>query len=225
MSPQRYRRLRQCLMRRQLDLTVLMENVHKPHNFSAIVRSCDAVGIHRVHAVTESGDISRHHDTAAGAQKWVNIETYNTIEKPLALFRDRGFQVLAAHVRDESVDFRRIDYTRPTAVIMGSELDGISDTAAAAADRWIYIPMQGMVESFNVSVATALILYEAERQREAAGLYDEPQLTGEPFERTLFEWCYPRIADYCRRRGVAYPELDEEGFITGPLPANESRFE
>jgi tRNA (guanosine-2'-O-)-methyltransferase len=218
MTPQRYQRLRQCLLRRQLDLTVLMENVHKPHNFAAIIRSCDAVGVHRAHAVTESGGISSHHDTAAGANKWVYVDTYRDIQAPLALFRDNRFQILAAHVRPGSVDFRDVDYGLPTAVVMGSELEGISEAAAAAADRWIHIPMQGMVESFNVSVATALILYEAQRQRERAGLYDRPQLAGRRFDETLFEWCYPRIADYCQRHGFAYPELDAEGDMIGGLP-------
>lgn len=218
MTPQRYLRLRQCLLRRQLDLTVAMENVHKPHNFAAIVRSCDAVGVHRVHAVTHDGDISRHHDTAAGANKWVRVETHSNIDTPLRHFRNGRFQILAAHVRPGSIDFRDIDYCRPTAIIMGSELEGISANAAAAADSWIHIPMQGMVESFNVSVATALILYEAQRQRERAGLYDRPQIHGEQLRDTLFEWCYPKVADYCRRHGFSYPELDEQGNLVGELP-------
>ncbi len=221
MTPERYQRLQTCLMRRQPDLTVVMENVHKSHNFAAIMRSCDAVGIHEVHAVTTNGEIAQHHQTSAGANKWVNTHCYQDVKEPMEILKSRGFQLLAADTDMTAIDFRLADYTKPTAIIMGSELFGISPQTKSAVDQSITIPMQGLVESFNVSVATALILYEAQRQREAAGFYQKSRLTSEVFKKTLFEWCYPEIAAYCRRKETPYPELDEEGYITDPSKLNK----
>jgi len=101
---------------------------------------------------------------------------------------------------------------------MGAELEGVGEYAAEHADQHVYIPMMGMVQSLNVSVAAALLLFEAQRQREQAGMYDRVQLSDEEFRTTLFEWAYPDLADLCRKRGAPYPELDEEGEIRGELP-------
>ena len=95
--------------------------------------------------------------------------------------------------------------------MMGAELLGLSDEALELADGRISIPMVGMAQSFNVSVATALLLFEAFRQREAAHMYDEPRIDPEDMERILFEWAYPRIARHCRDRGTPYPPLREDG--------------
>ncbi len=201
---------------RQPDLTVLLENVHKPHNVSAVVRSADAVGLWQVHAVVPEGGLPMHHLTAGGSKRWMNIRAYPDLSSSLSALPEA--QLLAAHPGEKAVDFREVDFTRPTAVLFGQEKDGLTEAALAAADRQIAIPMVGMVASLNVSVAAALVLFEAQRQRAAAGLYDESRLDPELFRATLFEWCYPKIADYCRRRGAVYPELDEDGEIVGVLP-------
>ncbi len=217
MTPERFRKLKACLLRRQLTLTVLMENVHKSRNFAAIIRSCDAVGISNAHATTETGHLPKHHMTAAGAHKWVNVHSYSNISVPLQKLRKKGFRILAAHVNKNSIDFRDANYTQPTAVVMGSELNGISEETALSADQCLKIPMQGLVESFNVSVAAALILYEAQRQREKAGMYEVPQISDAELRETLFLWSYPAIANYCQKHSLSYPELDEDGYIIGKL--------
>jgi tRNA (guanosine-2'-O-)-methyltransferase len=106
-----------------------------------------------------------------------------------------------------------VDYTRPTAIMMGAELYGVSPDGLALAHEHVAIPMMGMVHSLNVSVATALLLYEAMRQREAAGSYQAPRLDEEAFRRTLFEWAHPFLAERLREGGRAYPALDEDGRI------------
>ncbi len=217
MTPERYKKLKACLLRRQLTLTVVMENVQKSRNFAAIIRSCDAVGISDAYAITDNGQLPRHHMTAAGAHKWVNIHNHSDISIPLTELRQKGFQILAAHPASNSADFRAADYTRPTAVVMGSELYGISKQTLENADQCLKIPMQGLVESFNVSVAAALILYEAQRQREASGLYQTPQISDKQLTQTLFKWCYPDIANYCQKHNLPYPELDDGGYIVGKL--------
>lgn len=109
------------------------------------------------------------------------------------------------------MDFRGVDLTRPTAIMMGAELHGVSERGLELADAHVVIPMVGMVRSLNVSVATALLLYEAQRQREAAGMYDGSRLAPEEFRRILFEWSYPELARRRRQEGRSYPDLDDQG--------------
>ncbi|WP_293180895.1 tRNA (guanosine(18)-2'-O)-methyltransferase TrmH [Oceanithermus sp.] len=213
MTPERYRRLRAVLDRRQPDLTVLMENVHKPHNFSAILRTADAVGVFEAHAVNPTGGVPTFHDTSGGSEKWVYLRVHPDVEEAIAHLKGRGFTVYAANLSERAVDYREVDYTRPAVVLLGAEKWGVSARAAELADADVIIPMMGMVQSLNVSVAAAVILFEAQRQRLAAGLYDRPRLDPETYRRALFEWAYPREAEVYRRRGVPYPALDEEGRI------------
>lgn len=213
MNPDRFRRLRRILARRQPDLTVLMDGVHKSHNFSAILRNCDAVGALESHVVVPDGSLDLHHGTSAGTKKWVRVHHHRTVTDAVEILHDRGFRVVAADPSDDSVDFRDIDYTEPTAFMMGAELHGVSDEGLRMSDVRVRIPMRGMAHSLNVSVATALLLFEAARQRQAAGLYDESRLEPEEFGRTLFEWAYPSVAAARREEGRPYPDLTEDGQI------------
>ena len=125
-------------------------------------------------------------------------------------------QVLAAHFSDKAVDFRSIDYTKPTCVLVGSELVGVSDEAADLADEHVIIPMVGMVQSLNVSVASALILYEAQRQRAEANMYGELKVPREEVDYILFNALHPTIKKYCDKHQMRYPKLDEHGDIDDP---------
>ena len=211
MTPERFARIRRALSRRQPDLTVLMDRVNKSHNFSAILRNCDATGVLAAHVVPPDRGLDLHHGTSAGTKKWVDVRRHDDVESAAAHLHEEGFTLLAAHPSEASVDFRDVDYTRPTAVMMGAELHGVSPEGLQLADRHIVIPMAGMVHSLNVSVATALILFEAKRQRTEAGMYEESRLPPEEFERRLFEWSYPSIAASRRTAGRPYPELTDEG--------------
>jgi tRNA (guanosine-2'-O-)-methyltransferase len=211
MTPQRYRRLRNVLDRRQPDLAVLLDQVHKPHNLSAVLRTCDAVGVWEAHGVHPGPDLQAHEATSAGSGKWVRLRTHASLDAAFDHLRARGFQVLAAHFSERARDYREFDYTAPTAIILGAEKRGISPRAAARADGHVRIPMHGMVPSLNVSVAAAVILFEAERQRRAAGYYDRPRLDPERYARTLFEWGYPDLAAQCRAQGIDYPPLEPDG--------------
>ncbi len=216
MNPERFRKLRSVLDRRQPDLTVLMERVHKPHNLSAIVRNADAVGVLEAHAVPLDDVLKLPHDTSAGSAKWVNVRTHASVREAAHHLRGRGFRLLAAHRDAEARDFREVDLTAPVAFLVGAELEGLSSEAIELADEVVSIPMVGMVRSLNVSVAASLLLYEAYRQRERAGFYDSRRLPEEQYRRLLFEWSHPEVAIRLRRAGVEYPDLDEDGEI---LPA------
>ncbi len=211
MTPTRFRTLKSVLTRRQPDLTILSENVHKTHNLAAIVRSCDAVGVFQAHVVSVSPKIPRHHLTSAGSGKWIPLVFHADIKAAITALKNDGFQLFAAHQSDRAVDFRTVDYTAPTALLLGSELIGVSAEAADLADAHLTIPMMGHTESLNVSVANALILYEAMKQREAAGMYDNSRLEPATFQTTLFEWAYPDIARRCRDKKLPYTALSDEG--------------
>ncbi|NYR60663.1 tRNA (guanosine(18)-2'-O)-methyltransferase TrmH [Escherichia coli] len=145
MNPTRYARICEMLARRQPDLTVCMEQVHKPHNVSAIIRTADAVGVHEVHAVWPGSRMRTMASAAAGSNSWVQVKTHRTIGDAVAHLKGQGMQILAPHLSDNAVDFREIDYTRPTCILMGQEKTGITQEALALADQDIIIPMIGML--------------------------------------------------------------------------------
>ncbi|MCV6625723.1 MAG: tRNA (guanosine(18)-2'-O)-methyltransferase TrmH [Cellvibrionaceae bacterium] len=217
MTPERLKRIRQVLNRRQPDLTIVADEVHKGRNLAAIVRSADAVGIDQVHTVSPKDGYRSFRGTASGSNKWVEVHTYDSVSEPIQALQAKGFVVLAAHLDQGAVDYRQLDYTRPTALLMGTERAGVSDEALGQVDARVVIPMMGMVESFNVSVAAAIILAEAQRQRQQAGLYDRCRLQPERYRYLFFRWAHPQVAQFCDARGLAYPALDEQGeIINGP---------
>lgn len=212
MSPERYQRIRAVLEQRQTDLTVCMDNVHKPHNISAVMRTCDAVGIHNLHVVLDTKAPIRR-GTTRGSHLWVKRHNHDTIDTALSAFQDQNMQVLVTHLSDDTVDFRDIDYTRPTAIILGQEKYGVSQKAIAGSHHRITIPMKGMVQSLNVSVAGALVLYEAQRQRENAGMYQRKMLSESVIQKLLFERGYPRLCKHCRSKDLPYPQISETGEV------------
>jgi tRNA (guanosine-2'-O-)-methyltransferase len=216
MTPERIARLRQVLDGRQPDLTVVTDFVHKQRNLSAIIRNCDAVGVMRVHAVLGAAEYQAFRGTAMGSHRWVEVCHHCELAPALDALRTEGFQVVAAHPGDASADFRDIDYTRPTALLLGAERRGLNRRALGQADATIAIPMVGMVGSLNVSVASGIVLSEAHRQRQSAGMYDRPRLDPATYQRLFFEWGHPQVRDFCAKRGLAYPPLDGEGEIANP---------
>ncbi|MCZ4294758.1 tRNA (guanosine(18)-2'-O)-methyltransferase TrmH [Vibrio sinaloensis] len=214
MNLERYNRIQQVLKARQPDLTLCLEEVHKPNNVSAIIRTADATGIHKIHAVWPNKMRTLSH-TSAGARNWVDVETHDSIEQAIGELKSQGMQVLVTNLSETAVDFRDIDYTKPTAIILGSEKVGASEQAKEMADQDIIIPMVGMVQSLNVSVASAVILYEAQRQRQAAGMYDNEisSVPEETINRLLFERGHPVLAKVAKRKKLPYPPLDDQGQI------------
>lgn len=190
-TERRVARLESVIMRRQPTLTVVLEDVFDPHNASAVLRSCDAVGVMDVHLVYVRQEPPRKsfgRSTSASAAKWLNLHYHDSIEACYDHLHAQGFQVLATALQDNSHELYGMDLTEPTAFVFGNEKSGVSDEGIAAADGTVYIPMQGMVESLNISVSCAVTLYEAMRQRKTRGMYDTPQLTAETVESTLRAW-------------------------------------
>src|SRR5829696_2325308 len=190
-TERRQARIRTALNRRQPDLTVVLENVHDPHNVSAILRSCDAVGVLRAHAVytieePPAGEFARQ--TSASAAKWVEVKRHDGIAACYEQLHSEGFVILATMLGPESQSLFDWDLTRPVALVFGNEMRGVSEEARSLADGAVEIPMAGMVQSLNVSVACAVSLYEAFRQRTAAGDYDAPKLTAHALQLLEDDW-------------------------------------
>jgi len=179
------------LARRQPDLTVVLENVHDPHNVSAILRSCDGVGVLRAHAVYSVEDpppgmFARQ--TSASAAKWVDVERHGSLSDCYERLRSDGFTILVTSVGADSLPLYSYDLRKPVALVLGNEMRGVSTEAREKADGAILIPMAGMVESLNVSVACAVCLYEAYRQRSAAGDYDRAKLDPDRLRALEEDW-------------------------------------
>lgn len=216
MTPERLERINNMLNKRQPDLTVLMEGVHKAHNLAAVVRTCDAIGCSEVHATWKTERMRTSGGVALGSQNWVKVNHYSNTKDAIDVLKQQNMQVLVTNLSDTAVDFREIDYTKPTAIILGQEKFGATDIAKEMADQDILIPMVGMVQSLNVSVANAVVLYEAQRQREAAGMYNKPTIAEQERQRVLFEGGHPIFAKACQVKGLPYPKIDEEGQIIAP---------
>jgi len=211
MRSERFQRIRDVLARRQPDLTVLIDRVNKSHNFSAILRNCDAAGVLEAHVVPPDKGLALHHGTSAGTKKWVRVRLHEELASAISHLHTAGFRVIAAHPSDAAIDYRKIDYLQPTAILIGAELDGVSAEGLELADAHVSVPMLGMVRSLNVSVATSILLFEAMRQRDEAGMYSNSRLSPDDFERHLFEWAWPSIASKRRREGRPYPKLTADG--------------
>lgn len=191
-TDRRRQRLEEVLRRRQTGLTLVVENVWDPHNVSAILRSADAVGVAHVHllyTIEKAPNLKRHgKQSSASARKWLDFTVHENTEACFAQLRGEGYRVFASHLNRDGVTLHDIDFTGKTALVLGNESRGVSDEACALSDGIYSIPMMGMVESLNVSVAAAVSLYEALRQRLGAGLYDSPQLGETGVREKLIEW-------------------------------------
>jgi tRNA (guanosine-2'-O-)-methyltransferase len=218
--PRRFERLKAVLDRRMGDLTVLLEHVEKPHNLSAILRTCDAVGALEAHVVSLKGRLPTFNSTAQGSQKWVPLHPHSTSLDAARTLKEKGFKLYGTHLSVEAVDYRQCDFTGPTAFVLGAEKWGLSEDMANVVDQAVVIPMNGMVQSLNVSVAAATLLFEALRQREVAGTVPQAGegLDPDHYQRLLFEWAYPEVAAWCKREGRPYPGLTEAGEIAEDLP-------
>lgn len=195
MTERRKEKFLSVLRRRQPSLTVVMENIHDPHNVSAMLRSCDAVGVMEVHLVYVNEEFplagrrpKLGKKSSASAIKWVARHSYNSIAECYKTLRKDGFLIYATHLGKSSQSLYELDLTKKIALVFGNEHRGVSEEAAELADANFQIPMVGMIESLNVSVACAVTLYEAFRQRTAKGLYKQSSLPPKELKALFDQW-------------------------------------
>ncbi len=217
MTPERYQKLKRTLDLRQPDLTLLTDQIHKPRNIAALLRTSDAVGIHHLNMVWPWDKHRNYSGTAMGSDRWVDIVRHASMPEAIDTLRSQNYKIYAAHLSAQAKDYRDVDYTLPCAILMGNEKQGVTEESARKVDEHIIIPMMGMVESFNVSVAAAIILAEAQKQRMQAGLYSQRRLDEQTYAETFFRWAHPQVAKYCHQHGLPYPEVSsDDGEIINP---------
>jgi tRNA (guanosine-2'-O-)-methyltransferase len=188
-SERRLWKIRDVLSRRQPGLTVVLENIHDPHNVSAIFRSCDAVGVLGVELLYTVEPFPRiGRKSSSSANKWIQRRNHRSVAGCITTLHEEGFTVLATGMNPRARSIYDLDLTGNVAFIFGNEHRGVSDEAAQLSDACVRIPMVGMIESLNVSVAAAVCLYESLRQRTVRGLMSAPALTDERLEALFQEW-------------------------------------
>jgi tRNA (guanosine-2'-O-)-methyltransferase len=178
LSDDRSEKIYACVSRRQPSLSIVLENVHDPHNVSAVLRSCDAVGVIDVHLVYHSGQSFPElgEKSSASARKWVLTHKHSSIDECYDFLRKEGKKILTTGMSNEARSLYAIDFTEPIAIVFGNEHTGVSEEAILKADGNMLIPQVGMIQSLNISVACAVTLYEAFRQRSLKGMFDSIQM-------------------------------------------------
>jgi tRNA (guanosine-2'-O-)-methyltransferase len=191
MTPERYERLVSVLNKRQHDLCVVLENVFDPHNISAVMRTCDAVGVQEIYVLNTK--IPRHKKfgarSSSSAAKWLTVHQFTDAAACFAALRTKYDRILTTHLSSDAVDLYKVDFAATSiALVFGNEHSGVSDEIRALADGNFVIPQVGIIRSLNISVACAVSLYEAYRQKTVAGHYAQRRMSGEQLESLLGEW-------------------------------------
>lgn len=189
-TEERFRKIKNVISQRQFSLKVVLENIHDPHNVSAIFRTCDAVGVPEVdliYTIEKFPKISKK--TSASSNKWVLQNNYNSYEKCFENLKNDGFLIYGTAFSADAENIYNVDFSKKIAIVLGNENRGVSKETFKFLDKIIYIPMRGMIQSLNVSVAAAVILYEAQRQRAVKGLFGKSELKTEQIENLIDDWC------------------------------------
>lgn len=190
MTPERFERLTKVLNKRQPDLTVVLENVFDPHNISAVMRTCDAVGIQDIFILNTT--IPPHKKwgakSSSSAAKWLSIHQFTNAEACFTELRKRYKKIYTTHLSADAVGLHDLNLTEPAALVFGNEHSGVSEEIIAMADGNFIIPQVGIIKSLNISVACAVCLYEAYRQKDIAGHYAQPKLDEKRLEVLREEW-------------------------------------
>jgi tRNA (guanosine-2'-O-)-methyltransferase len=197
MTPERSEKLLKVLHRRQNNLAVVMENVQDPHNISAVMRTCDAVGIQDIYILNTK--IPRHQKfgakSSSSALKWLSIHHFENEEACFAALRKSYTTILTTHLSSDAVGLYEIDFTKSVALVFGNEHSGVSDEVRALADGNFIIPQMGIIQSLNISVACAVSIYEAYRQKNNAGHYNQSSMPEAKMNTLLNEWGFIETED------------------------------
>jgi tRNA (guanosine-2'-O-)-methyltransferase len=190
MTNERRHRIESVLAHRQNDLTIVLENVFDPHNISAVMRSCDAIGIQEIYVLNTK--IPRHKKwgarSSSSAAKWLTIHQFESTEECFNILRKKYESILTTHLSGDAVSLYQLDLAKSTALIFGNEHAGVSEELRLLADGNFIIPQVGMIQSLNISVACAVSLYEAFRQKTEAGHYQQQKLTTEEYRSLTNQW-------------------------------------
>ena len=197
MTPERREKLQSVLSKRQNDITIVLENVFDPHNISAVMRTCDAVGVQELYVLNTK--IPRHKKwgakSSSSAAKWLSVYQFEDAAECFSELRKKYSKILTTHLSSDAVNLYEIDLTQPVALVFGNEHSGVSGEIRNLADGNFIIPQAGIIRSLNISVACAVTLYEAYRQKALAGHYNKTKLNGEVLKDLMDKWGYEEESD------------------------------
>lgn len=190
MTPERTEKFWSVIRRKQKGLAVILENVDDPHNISAALRSCDAVGVHEVFLLDTAprSDYQLGRKSSASADKWQTIHRFTDLETCFNAVRVSYDSIYTTHLSEDAKSVYNTDLSASVALMFGNEKDGVSDEALALADGNILIPQHGLVESLNISVACAVTLFEAMRQRNVKGMYETSAFSEAELQAIFKDW-------------------------------------
>lgn len=197
MTEARDEQFRRVASQRTRYIKVVVENLYQPHNASAVLRSCDCFGVQDIHVIENGNAWELNEGVAMGASKWLHVHRHNELAENtgpcLAQLKSEGYRIVATTPHTDDYDLKSLPLDAPLAVVFGTEVDGISDLVKDEADYFLRIPMYGFTESFNISVAAALTLYElTDRMRKE--VKDWP-LSDSEREALLLEWASKSVRD------------------------------
>jgi len=190
MTSERSDRLTSVLNKRQPDLTVVLENVFDPHNISAVMRTCDAVGIQDIYILNNKIPPHRKwgEKSSSSAAKWLTIHQFTDALECFSALRKQYKKIYTTHLSADTVSLHELNLTDSVALVFGNEHSGVSEEIIAMADGNFIIPQVGIIKSLNISVACAVCLYEAFRQKNNAGHYDTIKLEVNKLAILKEEW-------------------------------------
>ena len=190
MTPERSERLNSVLNKRQPNITVVLENVADPHNISAVMRTCDAIGVQDIYVLNT--DIQRHKKwgakSSSSAAKWLTVHQFTDVKSCFEALRKNYNKIYITHLAADAMSLHQLDLTDSVALVFGNEHSGVSDELIGLCDGNFIIPQVGIIKSLNISVACAVTLYEAYRQKSIAGHYSKQQLSPERMQQLKTEW-------------------------------------
>ncbi len=190
MTEERKKKIHSVLSKRQNDLTIVLENVFDPHNISAIMRSCDAIGVQEIYVLNTKIPFHKNwgFHSSRSASKWITVFQFNDVVKCFAEVRAKYSRILITQLTEDATNLFDLDLTQKTALVFGNEQYGVSEEAIRLADGNFKIPQAGMIHSLNISVACAVTLYEAYRQKEKAGHYQQQKLSEIEYTNIAKQW-------------------------------------
>lgn len=195
MTPERKEKIDALLNKRQNDLTVVLENVFDPHNISAVMRTCDAVGMMEMYIIkSKLPTRKRWNDrSSASANKWMVLHYFEDAKTCFEAVRKKYPNIYCTHLNEEAKSLYELNFTQPTALVFGNEHEGVTEEALSYCNGNFIIPQAGIIQSLNISVACAVSMYEAYRQKEVAGHYQHKKITDLEQANLLRKW---EIWDY-----------------------------
>ncbi len=192
-TEERIKRINDVISKRQRDLVVVLENIRNTHNANAIIRTMDLMGIQNLYIInTLNEPFPINTAISTGAEKWITIKQFFSVSECIKELKKNNLKIYTTHLHAEATPIKEVNFSQPVAIVFGNEKEGVSDRMLKESDGNIFIPMRGMVKSFNISVSVGIILYEAISQRKNSGYIRKGKLLESEKKELFNNWIFNR---------------------------------